>query len=95
MPFEDLPRPMRVRWSASLFGVRIRNRLGSRMKILLTSSGITNTTIHDTLVDLLFGQTDRRVQRAISFPPEYSLSPAQAGRLVAVRHSQSPNRGRF
>ena len=44
---------MSVRWSASLYGVRIRNRLGSSMKILLTSSGITNTTIHDALVDLL------------------------------------------
>src|ERR671925_350687 len=44
---------MSVRWSASLYGIRIHNRLGSSMKILLTSSGITNATIHEALVDLL------------------------------------------
>ena len=44
---------MSVRWSARLYGVRIRSRLGSNVEILLTSNGITNTTIHDALVDLL------------------------------------------
>ena len=44
---------MSVWWSASLYGVWIRNRLGSSMKILLTSNGITNATIHTALVDLL------------------------------------------
>jgi hypothetical protein len=34
------------------------------MKVLLTSSGITNTTIHNAQVDRL-GKTDRRVQRAL------------------------------
>jgi dipeptidase E len=44
---------MSVRSSASLYRVRIRNLLMSGMKILLTSSGITNATIHAALVDLL------------------------------------------
>jgi dipeptidase E len=44
---------MSFRWSASLYGVRSATDLGSSMKVLLTSSGITNTTIHDALVGLL------------------------------------------
>ena len=43
------------------------------MNLLLTSAGISNTSIHDALVDLL--QTDRRVQR-----------PLHSHRFV--RHSQ-------
>lgn len=34
------------------------------MRFLLTSAGITNTTIHNALVDLL-GKTDCRVQRPL------------------------------
>src|SRR6187549_1567948 len=54
---------MRFRWTASLYRVRIRKAPrtlspavmtpGGTMKLLLTSSGISNPSIHDALVDLL------------------------------------------
>src|SRR5215213_9082084 len=54
---------MKFRWTASLYRVRIRKAPrtfspavmtpGGSMRFLLTSSGISNTSIHDTLVDLL------------------------------------------
>lgn len=65
---------MSVRSSASLYRVRIRNRLGSGMKILLTSSGITNTTIHAALVDLL-GKPIAE-SSALCIPTGVRLSPA-------------------
>src|SRR6266496_1988479 len=54
---------MSFRWSASLYHERMRKAPravspavitpGGTMKLLLTSSGISNTSIHDALVDLL------------------------------------------
>src|SRR3954466_6211927 len=50
---------MSFRRSAGLYRVRIRTNSpavttpGGRMKLLLTSAGIKNTSIHDALVDLL------------------------------------------
>ena len=48
---------MSFRWSASLSGVRIRRlavmTLGGNLKLLLTSAGIKNTSIHEALLDVL------------------------------------------
>src|SRR3989475_13141375 len=54
---------MSFRWSAGLYRIGIRKPLersrlqqrfhGGGMKFLLTSGGISNTSIHDALVDLL------------------------------------------
>src|SRR3954468_9416938 len=47
---------MSFRWSASLYGERIRtgmNGTGGIVKFLLCSSGISNPSIHDALVELL------------------------------------------
>src|SRR6476619_7413988 len=44
---------MNVRWSASLPRVPLRHDPGGTMKLLLTSAGIKNPSIHDALLDLL------------------------------------------
>src|SRR6478672_5377428 len=44
---------MNVRWSASLPRVPLRHDPGGTMKLLLTSAGIKNASIHDALVDQL------------------------------------------
>src|SRR6185312_15841383 len=54
--------PMSLRWTGGLYRGRIRSALtvylqqrhpGGRMKLLLTSAGIKNASIHDALVELL------------------------------------------
>jgi dipeptidase E len=88
------PEPMSFRWPARLYRVRIRkrperprllNEFGGTLKLLLTSGGVTNTSIRDALVDLLGKSIDD--SSALCIPTaEYGhpwCTPASAWRFIA------------
>src|SRR5919201_2602179 len=83
-------------WSASLSRVGIRKNSpavttpGGRMKLLLTSAGIKNTSIHDALVDLLgkpIAESDALCIPTASYGSSYS-TPAGPWRFISGRSDQ-------
>src|SRR6266545_7119917 len=85
-------------WSVGLYRVRIRKfssavtTPGGRMKLLLTSAGIKNTSIHDALVDLLgkpIAESDALCIPTASYAHPMA-GPGRAWNFIAGREPRTP-----